>query len=247
MNPGICSTSSCMRRDVFRYASESAPSRRWVLKMTTTSVGSFTRRYGTCLRSRPLRGRYGERGGMGCPLRPTSPAVFRAVYQFQSGPRFVHGTDLHVDEAVGQGDGAHDILGQVGRDSGCPLRPGDPEASIWRESFFPRQEPSGQVRASPNERVDHVDAAVPPLADRHEVRESTEEPLVSFRRMDDEHREALFDAEFLRQRFRRRTGGPRPAPAPSPPTAVFVLGPPGAPGGGRFPLPRGPQSPLRYP
>src|SRR2546425_13151870 len=121
MNPGIRSTSSCMRRDVFRYASESAPSRRWVLKMTTTSVGSFTRRYGTCLRSRPLRDLYWERGGMGCPLRPASPAVFHAVYQFQSGPRFIHGTDLHVDEAVGPGDGAPGNLGQVGPDSGLPF------------------------------------------------------------------------------------------------------------------------------
>src|SRR6266705_5275299 len=159
MNPGICSTSSCMRRDVFRYAPASTPSRRWVLKMTTTSVGSFTRRYDTSFRSQPVRGHCRERAAKACPLRPTSPAVLRAVYEFQSGPRFIHGTDLHVDEAVGQGDGAHDILGQVGRDSGCPLRPGDPEASIWRESFFPRQEPSGQVCASPNERVDHVDAA----------------------------------------------------------------------------------------
>src|SRR6266571_7605394 len=100
MNPGICSTSSRMRRDVFRYASESAPSRRWVLKMTTTSVGSFTRRYGTCLRSRPVRGRDGERGAEACPLRPASPAVLRPVYEFQPGPRFIHGADLHIHEAV---------------------------------------------------------------------------------------------------------------------------------------------------
>src|SRR2546430_10887206 len=105
MNPGICSTSSCMRRDVVRYASESAPSRRWVLKMTTTSVGFFTLRYGTYLCSRPIRGRYWERGGMGCPLWPTLPAVLRAVHEFQSGPRFIHSADLHVAEALGHGGG----------------------------------------------------------------------------------------------------------------------------------------------
>src|SRR2546430_436448 len=215
MNPGICSTSSCMRRDVFRYAAESAPSRRWVLKMTTTSVGFFTLRYGTYLCSRPIRGRYWARGGMGCPLWPTLPAVLRAVHEFQSGPRFIHSADLHVDEALGQGDGAHDILGQVGRDSGCPLRPRDPEAPIWRESVFPRQEPSGQVRASPNERVDHVDAAVQPFADCHALWKSAQQSNIVMRRMDHDHDEALFDPELLRQRFRRRTRGHRRGLAPS--------------------------------
>src|SRR2546427_574617 len=186
---------------------------------------------------RPFGAAIGSEGRGHVPLRPTSSAVLRAVYEFQSGPRFIHGTALHVDEAVGQGDGAYDILGKVGRDSGCTFRPGDPEASIWRESFFPRQEPSGQVCVSPNERVDHVDAAVLLLADRHEVRESTQEPLVSFRRMDDEHREALFDAEFLRQRFRRRTGGHRRGPAPPPPRPFFFPVASGSRGAGLFPFP----------
>src|SRR5439155_207925 len=192
-----------------------APSRRWVLKMTTTSVGFFTLRYGTYLCSRPIRGRYWERGGMGCPLWPTLPAVLRAVHEFQSGPRFIHSADLHVDEALGQGDGAHDILSQVGRDSGCPLRPRDPEAPIWRESVFPRQEPSGQVRASPNERVDHVDAAVQPFADCHALWKSAQQSNIVMRRMDHDHDEALFDPELLRQRFRRRTRGHRRGLAPS--------------------------------
>src|SRR3989442_7721112 len=113
MNPGIRSTSSCIRRDVLRYASESAPSRRWVLKMTTTSVGSLTRRYGNCLHSRPFRGRYRSeaRGHVLCGGPSTS--VLRAVDEVQARPHFIDGTDLHVDEAVGQSDGAHDVLRQV--------------------------------------------------------------------------------------------------------------------------------------
>src|SRR2546425_5181495 len=246
MNPGICSTSSCMRRDVFRYAPASAPSRRWVLKMTTTSVGSFTRRYDTSFRSQARSGHCRERAVKACPLRPTSPAVLRAVYEFQSGPRFIHGTDLHVDEALGQGGGAHDILGQVGRDSGCLLRPRDPEASIWRENFFPSQEPRFQVRASPNEGMDYVHAAVQPLPDCDALRKSTQEPLVIFRRMDDDHGEALFDPEFLRQRLRPGTGGPRRGPAPPPPPHGFFPGPPGLRGAGPFRLLRGPGPPLDH-
>src|SRR5438445_3122603 len=163
MNPGIRSTSSCIRRDVLRYASESAPSRRWVLKMTTTSVGSLTRRYGNCLHSRPFRGRYRSeaRGHVLCGGPSTS--VLRAVDEFQARPHFIDGTDLPLDEAVGQGQRAQDVLGQGGRDSGRLLRPRDPEASLRRESFFPRQEPAFQVRASPNERVHYVDAAVRPI------------------------------------------------------------------------------------
>src|SRR5437899_12983925 len=183
MNPGIRSTSSCIRRDVLRYASESAPSRRWVLKMTTTSVGSLTRRYGNCLHSRPFRGRYRSeaRGHVLCGGPSTS--VLRAVDEFQARPHFIDGTDLHVDEAVGQGGGAHDILGQVGRDSGCLLRPRDPEASIWRENFFPSQEPRFQVRATPNEGMDYVHAAVQPLLACDTLRTPRQELLVTFRRM----------------------------------------------------------------
>src|SRR3989442_2740308 len=246
MNPGICATSSCMRRDVFRYAPASAPSRRWVLKMTTTSVGSFTRRYDTSFRSQARSGHCRERAVKACPLRPTSPAVLRAVYEFQSGPRFIHGTDLHVDEALGQGGGAHDILGQVGRDSGCLLRPRDPEASIWRENFFPSQEPRFQVRASPNEGMDYVHAAVQPLPDCDALRKSTQEPLVIFRRMDDDHGEALFDPEFLRQRLRRGTGGHRRGPTSPPPPHVFCPARQGAPGRGPLPFPRGPRAPFHH-
>src|SRR2546430_17372471 len=120
MNPGICSTSSCMRRDVFRYASESAPSRRWVLKMTTTSVGFFTLRYGTYLCSRPIRGRYWERGGMGCPLWPTLPAVLPAVHELYVRPRFLPSADPPPGQALWHGHGAPAILRQVGRGCGGP-------------------------------------------------------------------------------------------------------------------------------
>src|SRR2546426_11567562 len=106
MNPGIRSTSSCIRRDVLRYASESAPSRRWVLKMTTTSVGSLTRRYGNCLHSRPFRGRYRSeaRGHVLCGGPSTS--VLRAGDEVQAPPHFLHGTDPPVDQALGPGHGA---------------------------------------------------------------------------------------------------------------------------------------------
>src|SRR2546422_2269811 len=101
MNPGIRSTSSCIRRDVLRYASESAPSRRWVLKMTTTSVGSLTRRYGNCLRSRPFRGRYRSdaRGHVLCG--GPSKSVLRSVGEVPARPTFIDGTDLSVPQAVG--------------------------------------------------------------------------------------------------------------------------------------------------
>src|SRR5256712_10110992 len=103
MNPGIRSTSSCIRRDVLRYASESAPSRRWVLKMTTTSVGSLTRRYGNCLHSRPFRGRYRSeaRGHVLCggPATPVLPAVDGVPAR----AHFIHGTDPPVRAALGQG------------------------------------------------------------------------------------------------------------------------------------------------
>src|SRR2546427_2777309 len=117
MNPGIRSTSSCIRRDVLRYASESAPSRRWVLKMTTTSVGSLTRRYGNCLHSRPFRGRYRSeaRGHVLCGGPSTS--VLPAVDELPAPPHLIDGTHLHVYEALGQRGGAHAVPGQVRRDS----------------------------------------------------------------------------------------------------------------------------------
>src|SRR2546425_6496447 len=116
MNPGIRSTSSCIRRDVLRYASESAPSRRWVLKMTTTSVGSLTRRYGNCLHSRPFRGRYRSeaRGHVLCG--GPSKAVPSAVEEVQARPHLLDGTDLHVGAALGPGGWAHRVLGLGGLD-----------------------------------------------------------------------------------------------------------------------------------
>src|SRR2546428_3999886 len=115
MNPGIRSTSSCIRRDVLRYASESAPSRRWVLKMTTTSVGSLTRRYGNCLHSRPFRGRYRSeaRGHVLCGGPPTP--VLRAVDEVSAPPHFIDGPDPPADQAPGPRGGAPDVPRQGAR------------------------------------------------------------------------------------------------------------------------------------
>src|SRR2546429_9594953 len=125
MNPGIRSTSSCIRRDVLRYASESAPSRRWVLKMTTTSVGSLTRRYGNCLRSRPFRGRYRSdaRGHVLCGGPSTSVPL--AVDGFKARPDFLDGTDLSTHAALRQMAGAHDVPWPGGPGSWRLLSPRD--------------------------------------------------------------------------------------------------------------------------
>src|SRR5437016_14322913 len=118
MNPGICSTSSCMRREVFAYASESAPSRRWVLKITTTSVGSFTLRYGKPLRSSGHPGPHGVLCSRVCPLRLSSAAIRHAVDELEPGPRFVHSAPLHIDQSVPERDRAAVVLRSVRRAPG---------------------------------------------------------------------------------------------------------------------------------
>src|SRR5439155_12257038 len=121
--------------------------------------------------------------------------ILQAVYELQTGPRFIAGTDFHIDEAVSQGDGADDVLRQVRRHLRVSFWPGDPDAPIPRDGVLPSGEPRLQVRPRPNERVDEVDGAVQALPNRHPFRDPTQSLHVVLRRTDHGNDEARLDSE----------------------------------------------------
>src|SRR5262245_38557629 len=77
------------------------------------------------------RGRRGE--AFFAPGRPAVLPVLEAADELQAGPRLVYGADLDVHQAGGEADAADVGLGDVGRDTGGLLRPGDPQRARGRE------------------------------------------------------------------------------------------------------------------
>ena len=67
--------------------------------------------------------------------------VLEPVDEPEARPGFVDRADLVVDQAVGEGELADDVLGQVGVDPGYALRPRDPEPAGGVQGAPQRREP----------------------------------------------------------------------------------------------------------
>src|SRR5262249_48760841 len=60
-------------------------------------------------------------------------SIAESKNEAEAGPGFVDGTDLVVDQTVGQPDSAADVLGEIGRNYRGTLWPGDPEPGAGAE------------------------------------------------------------------------------------------------------------------
>jgi hypothetical protein len=87
------------------------------------------------------------------------PQVF-ADDELEAGPGVVHGADLDVDQAEGEGFGADGVFGDVGGDFRGFLGPRDPDGAGGREGMPGAGELGGEIGAGGDEQVRHLEAGL---------------------------------------------------------------------------------------